>query len=910
MANNFPPGVTAKQGIVELGKSIAFSSLFDVFDLDPNSTVERVRFRDDGALATSGFFTVNGTRQNANQWVEIDYADISSVRYAAAVTIESESFNVQVYDGQFWSNVDNNILFSVTPNDDPAVITTETGSILAYEERSLDGLFTAADPDGYPIEFYYLVDRDASANGGYLTVNGIRKESGRWFRIDAEDLENVRYMGAQTATPMSETIGVMAFDGAQWTAPSDVRVHTIPNRHDPELSVFRTSSAPNRSMAFTSLSTWVDPDGNSAKRFGFLDNGTQGDSGFFTIDGVRQDSGRWITFDASIVDRVRYNTSAVSSEEEVFIGVYDGRYWSEPTSNTIASISRPVVDVTDRDLHFNELERVGMDTLFTQAGDPGPDFISYQVFDTNPDPLSGGYWIGSTELQNGVWHTLTPTQFRQLDFQSAESDLDRTTDELLVRGYNGRFWSEVERINATSDPVGPRSLVATNWDTLDNGTNTVITYSFIDGYDPDPPPWPPLPLYYGTDDIEANNTLPLAVKQRQDIRVVLNDFEKHLNIDFVEVAYDVSGPSTFTFGTAAQPANILGWAYLASNNTDGIFERPGDVWLNNAVPGYNPQAPEEDIIVGPGSSFRATVIHEVGHALGLKHPHEIPLPTLPISVDWSHNTVMSYDLDPAFHPEEPSTAMLWDIEQLKNQYGANPNFNPGNDHYFFPDQINLQALPSDSGGIDTLNFTNHLLDESIDLREGRRSSLNGQANALIIPYDVQIENARGGRGNDTIRGNEVRNLIWGNEGDDTLIGSGGNDLLRGGAGDDTYVWRIGDNRDTVREEGAGGTDIAEFHDNTERLNSLVDDFVFFRLGNDLRIDLTLDRGQSYGSMVIKDFENSLSTVETLRMFDVDGRQIDEDIDLTSVFVQADSKATRFRRTEILGANGFIAVPEV
>ncbi|MEQ1670874.1 MAG: calcium-binding protein, partial [Hyphomicrobium sp.] len=68
-------------------------------------------------------------------------------------------------------------------------------------------------------------------------------------------------------------------------------------------------------------------------------------------------------------------------------------------------------------------------------------------------------------------------------------------------------------------------------------------------------------------------------------------------------------------------------------------------------------------------------------------------------------------------------------------------------------------------------------------------------------------------GNDTLTGDESRNVMDGGEGDDTISAFGGNDTLTGGkgsdtllggAGADTYLFGIGDGIDTINDGGAPG----------------------------------------------------------------------------------------------------------
>ncbi|MDE6387822.1 MAG: hypothetical protein K2L82_08475, partial [Lachnospiraceae bacterium] len=59
------------------------------------------------------------------------------------------------------------------------------------------------------------------------------------------------------------------------------------------------------------------------------------------------------------------------------------------------------------------------------------------------------------------------------------------------------------------------------------------------------------------------------------------------------------------------------------------------------------------------------------------------------------------------------------------------------------------------------------------------------------------DKVRGGNGDDTIYGEEGDDQLYGENGDDILIGGTGNDRLEGGCGNDTYIFNLGDGKDTI-----------------------------------------------------------------------------------------------------------------
>ncbi|MBC7158352.1 MAG: M10 family metallopeptidase C-terminal domain-containing protein, partial [Rhodobacteraceae bacterium] len=222
----------------------------------------------------------------------------------------------------------------------------------------------------------------------------------------------------------------------------------------------------------------------------------------------------------------------------------------------------------------------------------------------------------------------------------------------------------------------------------------------------------------------------------------------------------------------------------------------------------------------PGGYGYLTLVHEIGHGLGLAHPHDsggdsaiFPGVTSDFDDfgDDGQNqgvyTVMSYnDGFPTRFPGHTADAetgfgysmgpMALDIAAIQAIYGANTGHRAGSDQYVLP-QANLAGIGWqslwDTGGTDTITAEGASGAARIDLRGaplsgpdagGYVSSVAGVVGGFTIANGVLIENARGGNGDDVIVGNDIANTLWGGDGDDTLDGGHGNDELRGDAGND------------------------------------------------------------------------------------------------------------------------------
>lgn len=370
------------------------------------------------------------------------------------------------------------------------------------------------------------------------------------------------------------------------------------------------------------------------------------------------------------------------------------------------------------------------------------------------------------------------------------ADMAQTNDARFVAGAG----DDVRIGRAAGNPVADADLPtriaallpsgSPSWAAAPGG-GANLTYSFMASY----------PGYLPGSDSRGFAALNEA--QQAAARDALATWAEVANITFTEVSDDDAG-GTIRFGTNTQQGSA-GYAYYPTSHPAG-----GDVLIANNY-SYN-QAPVS------GGYGPLVFVHELGHALGLKHPGNYGATsgsvTLPAAEDNYRYSIMSYYNVDSFGTY-PAAPMLYDIAAVQYLYGANMNTRAGDDTYSFALGKPVVATLWDAGGTDTLDASAITRDSVLQLWEGRFSSIgpgrNGGAASrnVGIAYGVTIENAEGGRGNDQILGNPAANVLNGNDGRDTLLGKGGDDVLGGGAGND--VLRGGPGSDAM--DGGPGDDL-------------------------------------------------------------------------------------------------------
>lgn len=270
-----------------------------------------------------------------------------------------------------------------------------------------------------------------------------------------------------------------------------------------------------------------------------------------------------------------------------------------------------------------------------------------------------------------------------------------------------------------------------------------------------------------------------------------------LALNFISSVVDLK----FVRSTTAAAANTISFASNTQINSGGYAQYPSenfvgsDLFLNNVD--YNKS-------LGDGTFGTFALMHELGHAFGLKHPFDEPSadgvvdppPYLQGAEDSTAWTYMSYNNASSEYLLRYSPL---DIAALQYIYGPSRSSRAGDDSYkVSPAASNFFW---DGGGTDVIDASESFRSATIYLTPGywgylgtgKSSSITG-AGQITVNFGSVFENLVGTRFNDRLFGNATGNridagsgndLVEGWEGDDTLIGGSGDDSLSGGAGNDT-----------------------------------------------------------------------------------------------------------------------------
>lgn len=372
------------------------------------------------------------------------------------------------------------------------------------------------------------------------------------------------------------------------------------------------------------------------------------------------------------------------------------------------------------------------------------------------------------DCASGCDHSLAPTETVAdnldvppiCDGEPPLQDLEATINQFTIEGlFKAAMEPAAETVPASND-IEIDALRSPYTNVYHNGNVTQITYSFysdaVHGGD-----------YYGSERVSEPSTA-----AKNNMRDIFSRLEQVVDITFVEVAETANNwgqirimlSERYDTGNTDSEGNPIfagpNYAYAYYPTSSSIHSVASDIHLRKS---YDHSSNTNGWQVQPGQHGYMSLIHELGHALGMKHPHD-GSDTMPSDRDNTIWTVMSYN----FSSSLSASYMALDVKYLHYAYDhAISTLNQGDttisvsnnlaDRHNQGGQLsgnrNIRQALFNNGGTNTLTLAGTAAgtDYIIELKPRgwiRRASVTNRG--IMLTDTTRISRVLSGPGNDAL----------------------------------------------------------------------------------------------------------------------------------------------------------------